>query len=76
MFSFLMLAPAFVAMFIYLRKSKPTNCFFEPELAKCQLMDKYMRIQAMPSKNKQQALAQWQQEFNQFNLQVNKLKKP
>lgn len=76
MFSIIALVISCLGAVIYRQKSKPTDCFFEPELAKCQLMDQYMRIQAMPSKNKQQALAQWQQEFNQFNLQVNKLKKP
>lgn len=76
MFSLLLLALGAWFVYIYRQDSKPTNCFFEPELAKCDLMDQYMRIQAMPSKHRQQAMAKWQQEFNQFNLQVNKLKKP
>lgn len=76
MFSLLLLALVIWIFVTYRQDSKPTHCFFEPELAKCKLMDKYMRIQAMPREHKQQALTQWQQEFNQFNVQVNKLKKP
>ena len=74
MFSLLLLALGTWVFVTYQKDSKPTNCFFEPELAKCKLMDQYMRIQAMPSKTRQQALVQWQQECDQFNLQADKLK--
>lgn len=79
MFDFIFMAMSVLGLVVYRRQSKPTNMFFEPEQAKCEMVDKFLLLQSNTNAETKvddtEQWQKWQQECKQLHDQLGKQKR-